>query len=343
MKSRCLNVLLLLLIAIPGSSHEPDSAIRNLVFEGAGIRGIAYAGVIESLEGAGIMSNIERVGGTSAGAITAAMLSVGYSSEEIIEVISKMKLQKFNDGKFLFIGGISRTRKKFGWYRGEKFAKWMGQVLEQKTGNSDITFRELHEGNYKDLYVVGTSLSKQKAVILSYETYPEMRVKDAVRISMSIPLYYQAVFVDSVGNVYKRQNEAKNLDVMVDGGIIGNFPIYLFDSTGVDSLGNEIRIPNRQTLGVRIDSEEQIRNDTLERELAPHNIVSLNDYFTAFYVMVIENLNRVNLTDSDWSRTISVSAENISPKVRKLSKDEKATLINSGRIYTQYYFDKNGN
>ena len=41
----------------------------NLVFEGGGVKGIAYAGALEELENKGILQNIRRVGGTSTGAI----------------------------------------------------------------------------------------------------------------------------------------------------------------------------------------------------------------------------------------------------------------------------------
>jgi len=46
-------------------------AFKHLVFEGGGVRGIAYAGAIEVLESNGILNSIESVTGTSAGAITA--------------------------------------------------------------------------------------------------------------------------------------------------------------------------------------------------------------------------------------------------------------------------------
>ena len=42
---------------------------KNLVFEGGGVKGIAYAGAMKVLEKKGILKNIVRVGGTSAGAI----------------------------------------------------------------------------------------------------------------------------------------------------------------------------------------------------------------------------------------------------------------------------------
>ncbi len=42
---------------------------KNLVLEGGGIRGLAYPGALKVLEEKGIIKNIERVAGTSAGAL----------------------------------------------------------------------------------------------------------------------------------------------------------------------------------------------------------------------------------------------------------------------------------
>jgi len=44
-------------------------------------------------------------------------------------------------------------QKKYGWYRGEKFTTWIGALIEEKTGNPESTFKELHNKGYKDLYV----------------------------------------------------------------------------------------------------------------------------------------------------------------------------------------------
>ena len=51
---------------------------RNLVFEGGGVKGIAYAGALKELEKKGLLTSLQRVAGTSAGAITATLLAVGY-------------------------------------------------------------------------------------------------------------------------------------------------------------------------------------------------------------------------------------------------------------------------
>ncbi len=316
------------------NGYAQNQKYTNLVFEGGGIRGIAYAGVLKELENSGIIKDIEKVGGTSAGAITALMISLGYSSDEIYEIISETKFQKFNDGEFIFFGGLSRLSEKYGWYKGNKFTHWLEKIIEAKTGDAEITLAALQQKNFKQLYVTGTCLNKQKLLVFSAETYPQMKVKDAVRISMSVPLYFEAVFIDSVGKVYKKNKKDKNLDIVVDGGILGNFPIFLFDSIVVNASNQYTRIPNFKTIGVRLDSEEQIKSDSLNKKLVPVEINGISNYLTAFYTIILENLNRNQLIPSDWERTISVSSVGIGSKIKKLSSEQKMSLIKSGETHT---------
>lgn len=330
-------LLFLFLFSLLVNAQQP--VVKNLVFEGAGIKGIAYSGVIKELENRKLMDSIENIGGTSSGAITAMMLSIGYNADEIENLISQTKFQKFNDGKFFFIGGFHRMNKNFGWYRTKKFNLWLENIIYQKTGNQDITFNELSEKGYKNLYITATDLTLQKLVILSKETFPNMKIKDAVRISMSIPLYFEAAFVNNKGELLQNDT-AYDTHVMVDGGILGNFPIFMFDTYQADSIGVVKRIPNPHTLGIRIDSDEQIISDKTNREIVPAKIEKFNDFMSAFYHIVIENLNRNNLSSDDWKRTISVSSKGISSRIKKLSADEKKLLIDSGQKSTQDFFNK---
>jgi len=322
---------------IQSKVYTQSHTYENIVFEGAGIRGIAYSGVIKQLEVSGILSHIQKAGGTSAGAITALMVSLGYSSDEIYTIISDTQFRKFNDGQFIFFGGFSRLNRKFGWYKGNKANQWIEKIIKQKTQNQNITFKELQDQGYKQLYITATCMNKQKLLIFSSENYPDMKVKDAIRISMSIPLYFEAVFIDSVGKMYKKYKPEKNMDVVVDGGIIGNFPIFMFDSITTDEFNNTIRIPDYKTLGIRIDSEAQIGRDAMDKKLVPVPIHRMRDYLEAFYILVLENLNRNHLTPEDWERTISVSSIGIGPRIKKLSSAQKADLMKSGEKYTLEY------
>ena len=76
--------ILLFLICLPFLSFsQKNYNYKNLVLEGGGIRGLAYPGVLQVLEEKSILKNIEKVAGTSAGAIIALMVGLGYNSHDI--------------------------------------------------------------------------------------------------------------------------------------------------------------------------------------------------------------------------------------------------------------------
>jgi len=334
-----------IIFQLPGYCQQKP-VYRNLVMEGGGVRGIAYGGALTELQKQGVLPGIKRVGGTSAGAIQAMLLAVGYTPEEITQITYQTDIKQFADGRYIFIGGFSRMIHQFGWYRGEKFSKWLGKRIKQKTENADLTFAQLHalttQPGFRDLYVTGTDLSKQEAVVLSYENYQNMKVRDAVRISMSIPLYFQAVGIDSIGNLVKLKKKNKPASIMVDGGIVANFPIHIFDLERYFSkpLANKDSIIfNPETLGLRLDRTEQIAYDKKQEiGLAPYNILGFNDYIGAFYNIVLENLNRNQLKPQDWERTISINTLKFSPKIKKVSTEEKEVLLQSGEQAVKNFF-----
>ena len=67
--------------------------ITNLVFEGGGVKGIAYAGALEALEEANLLAQITAVAGTSAGAITSCLLALRYSAAEIKKLVNVQTLK----------------------------------------------------------------------------------------------------------------------------------------------------------------------------------------------------------------------------------------------------------
>ena len=67
---------------------------KNLVFQGGGSKTFAYHGVIPVLEEVGVLRQIERVAGTSAGAMLAAILSFRLSAEESLAVYRSLDYSK---------------------------------------------------------------------------------------------------------------------------------------------------------------------------------------------------------------------------------------------------------
>src|SRR3989338_2508868 len=154
---------------------------KNLVFEGGGVKGIAYGGALEILEEREILDNIKRVAGTSAGAITAGLLAVGYTYEEVKEILSKTKFSDFKDNSW----GWIRLLHEYGWFKGNVFEEWFESHLEKKTQNRKITFGEIAEEaktnkNYRSLYVTGTNLNKKITDFFDEERTPKMPIAEAI-------------------------------------------------------------------------------------------------------------------------------------------------------------------
>ncbi|QHM16551.1 hypothetical protein C7M30_00170 [Bacillus subtilis] len=119
---------------------------KNLVFEGGGVKGIAYVGVLKILEKYNILGNIERVGGTSAGAIVAMLVSLGYNSSELEKSLTEMDLKQFMDNDFGVVRDTFRLiTDGHGWYKGKKFMEWIESRIEEKGIDKDVTFKEIQE------------------------------------------------------------------------------------------------------------------------------------------------------------------------------------------------------
>ncbi|KAL3832371.1 hypothetical protein ACJMK2_024021 [Sinanodonta woodiana] len=251
---------------------------ENLVFEGGGNKGLAFCGAIKVLEEIDLMKHIKRYAGTSAGAMTAALLAVGYSADEIREFLSQDLSQVFIDHSYGYLSLLPNLLSGFGWNPGTRIFQWFGENLAKKTGNPDITFYELYRDTGKELCIVVTNLNMMDAEYCHPKTSPDLPIRTAVRMSMSIPGLFQAVNFKSFG-----QN-----NWYIDGGVLNNYPINCFDGWWLsmdrnDSFLNKLypleNFPeifdrkgrfgtyNAKTLGFLLysDSERDLLRDKLEQ------------------------------------------------------------------------------
>ncbi len=320
---------------------------KNLVMEGGGVRGLAYSGALEILEQKGILTNIERVAGSSAGAIAGLMVSLGYNSFEIDSILQTLKVQEFNDGKFFF-GKLKRVKKEYGVFKGDKFEKWLGQLIEFKTGNDSITFNELHNlhlsnKTFKDFYCTGTNITQQRLEILSWQTWPDMKLSTAVHISSCIPFYFKPVPIGKAGNEVSLNDTLTEYDLYVDGGMLCNYPINMFDSCvdGGNPLTSEKVIYNPQTLGLKLERGEQVEKfEKNDINIAPYQIKNMKEYSIAVMNLIMESINRKAGLANEKGRTIYISYGDISGKPRKVSITEKKILHDNGVFAVDKFFNE---
>lgn len=342
-----MKILLHLFIYIPLISFSQNKyQYKNIVLEGGGIRGLAYPGALQVLEQKGIIDNIENVCGTSAGAIMGLMIALNYNSHEIDSIFSALKIQQFNDGSVF--GIYRRVKKEYGIFKGDKFEEWLSKIILAKTGNAEITFSQLHQLHltnkiFKDLYCTGTNVTQQKLQILSWQHSPQMKLKAAVHISGCIPVYYKPVAIDSNWQEISVKKKLKNIDLYVDGGMVNNYPVNIFDTclTGADPLTCEDVKYNVQTLGLKLERPEQIQQFSKGiADLAAYSINSLNDYKLALINLTQETLQRKTSTlKNEKGRTIYISYGNTFGKIRKVSSAEKKELFNNGVKAAELFFN----
>ncbi|XP_048745823.1 uncharacterized protein LOC125658584 isoform X2 [Ostrea edulis] len=202
-----------------------EEKFENLVFRGGGVKGLAYCGAIEVLEKYKMIKNVKRFAGASAGAICATFLALGYSSSELKELLGTnfytllINFSKWEVHRYPTL--IYNLLNYFGFFETSNFLAWLGKAIEEKAGKGkkDLTFRELYDTTGKELCVIITSLNSQLEEYCHPKTTPDLSIRKAVQISMSIPGLFQTQTVDNDGK----------LDYYVDGGVTCNYPIHCFD------------------------------------------------------------------------------------------------------------------
>ncbi len=341
---------ILLLLLLPLCGHTQNTAqYTNLALEGGGTRGVAYAGAFKVLEERGILKNIDNVAGSSAGAVAGMMLAIGYNATEIDSILMSLPFQKFNDGRGGLYGKYKRVKKKFGIYKGDHFEKWLREMLEKKTGRADLSFRELHQmkmqdGRYRDLYCTATNISRQRLEVFSFAQTPDLPIAVAVRISGGIPLYFTPIALDDSLHEIKKGDTVSYINYYVDGGMLCNYPISMFDSCrsgGQALLCNDLTF-NEHTLGIKLEREEQIRlfmKDSVE--LAPFRPKNISDFLTAFGNLSAETMTRKYPgLENEKGRTVYISYGNSHARIKKMSAANKRMLYENGVKGTDEFFDK---
>jgi NTE family protein len=333
----------------------------NLVFEGGGVKGLAYAGTLKSLEERGVINGVRRCGGVSAGAIFATLFALGYTAAELEKAVMETDFKKFLDDERNLTAealDVARLISRYGWYSGEYFHHWMGGLISRKLGSRKATFCDLaaraksrDSRNMRELYVCCTNLNTGYGEVYSCENTPGVIIADAVRASMSIPLLFAST-----------HNERR--DVMVDGGVVNNYPVKLFDrikyiadedcgsmavETDYYQAENEEflkRYPkaspyvyNKQTLGFHLDNPDKIgvyRDGRQERVLEIRNLLEFSRALTR---ALMNNFGNKHLHSDDWSRTVYIDTLGVPVTNFHLDDKDKLALMESGRKGADAYLD----
>ena len=222
---------------------EPEAVQRTRffsncwgVFEGGGVRGAALAGAYQASIDSGVRFN--RVAGTSAGSIIAALVAAGAKPDfissrliekDFLELVKPSKskesifdqkiplfqaLRPFTFGSprklinLILDSGLHSSEAIEDWV--ESLLKEIVSVYEPSVQKRLVAFKDLR----LPLHIVASDLAQSQAKVWSREDTPQDSVAFAVRCSCTIPFYFQAIKYGS--------------SVLVDGGVLSNLPAFAF-------------------------------------------------------------------------------------------------------------------
>ena len=276
---------------------------RRLVFSGGGIRVISYLGVLQVLQERKLLDYIREFCGVSAGSLISLMLALGYT----MQVIERFCYEyDFTNIRSLEPDNALELFVNFGLDDGVNLEKLIEKILFHKGFMATATFEDLYRsGRVRNIRLWAADIQNLKAVEFSYRKTPTISVIQALRASMSFPLYFIPVRHPETGFI------------LCDGGVFDNYPIsYLSDSESEESLG--------------------ICFEFGKLPLEVHDLSSYISMLTSGYYMP----SYQKLIERHKDRTIVIPCAEASALDFEMSLEDRRVLVLKGRQATEEFFNR---
>src|SRR3984957_10364039 len=229
------------------------------IFEGGGAKGLAHVGAVAAARELGVQ--FVGVAGASAGAIVASLIAVGYSANALYDPLKRTGLLSvaltdlFGPGQWdewkqfstAVQDRLSTATPIRAWLRTPFFYRdwkkpirrlvtelgfldtapleqaldqWLrGGVISIPKAQPRLLFRDLDPAKVPPLRIIASDIDGQVPIVFSREKTPEIPVALAVCASIAIPFFFKPVTLEVDG-------ERRTL---VDGGLVSNFPVWIFE------------------------------------------------------------------------------------------------------------------
>ncbi len=294
------------------------------VFSGGGIKGLAFAGALQAAADAGY-TEWGKLAGTSAGAITAMALAVGYDAQSLREQLDSFDFSTIAD--YGALGQLEipvNLELHHGATKGKALHAWIEKLLAEAPHKA-TTFNDLEP---EKLRVVGTDLAHARMVVFPEDVVlytdehgkalvpGEFPIADAVRISAGFPYFFPPLSLLDA--------HTKKPGVLVDGGVTSAFPVFLFDTP----------TPQHPTWGFRLyggTSPEQPTYTAIDGPLWPI------DMLKAIVDTSTNALDKLEMV-AFGPRTISIPTGDVPTLDFALTKAQQEELYNSGEKTAKEFF-----
>ena len=323
----------------------PQGKKADLVLEGGGVKGIGLVGAVLTLHQDGYA--FPRVAGTSAGAITAALVAALQAAGKPLTLlegyVNSVDYPRFQAESWLQrelgrVGDAAQLLLHMGIHSGDYLVEWLGGILEEigittfEQLRMDDPGSSLPEALRYSLIVHTADITRRKVVRLPwdyghYGCDPNReRIVDAVRASMSIPFFFEPVRVRAPAVTYDGVSYSSGSVMWVDGGLLSNFPVEVFDR----SDGQPQRWP---TIGIKLSA----RDTTIPSRRA--SVDTIHEALDCLQTL-LNNADRYYLTPDKVARTIFIDSTGITATDFDITAEQRATLFTNGQQSTRQWLSE---
>lgn len=288
----------------------------DVVIEGGGVKVIGLVGALHVAEQQGF--RFKRIAGTSAGSIVATLLAAGYTSDELYQLLLEKDLSTLLHPswhhKVPYVGPALRLWMKKGLYSGKQLENWLSELLLAK---GIRTFADLDPKI--ELSIIASDISNGKLLVFPKDLAEygyradQMTVAKAVRMSCSIPFFFEPV-------KWRANKSSKRRNYIVDGAVLSNFPVWLFDEES----------PQWPTFGFRLFSSQ---NEAVNEIRGPFSL-----FYSMFLTMMDAHDNR-SIQETDQLRTIMVPTTGVKLTDFSITTASKKRLYQSGINSASKFFE----
>ncbi|MFH0942193.1 MAG: patatin-like phospholipase family protein [Chloroflexota bacterium] len=253
-------------------------------------------------------------------------MAAGYTGREMKAILQELDYRRFKDPSLLervpVMGPLASLILEKGLYEGDFLEKWLEDLLGQK-GVS--TFGDLILPEYRDepryrfkLRVITSDITRGCLLVLPQDIAEygipaeELGVARAVRMSMSIPFFYKPVKLQN-----RRTGTASYL---VDGGLLSNFPVWLFDTEGA--------APEWPTFGFKLVEPGEGK---------PHRVRGPISLLSALFATMLEAHDRRHIKEQHFVRTIAIPTLGIGTTEFDIPRERSEALYQSGRAAAERF------
>ena len=221
-----------------GTAHTHRKRV-GVVLSGGGAKGVAHARALKVIEQAGIP--VDFVVGTSMGSIVGGLYAAGYTADQIDSLIRVQDWQSLltdkTDRKLISLADKQNTEK---YMLSLRFDKNPFEVVEgglikgNKIGYrfSELTADLLDSIDFRSLPIPFACVATDIVTEAEVEMHSGI-LAECMRSSMAIPGVFSPIKRDSM--------------VLVDGGLVNNFPVDVARRMGADIvIGVDVTSPSRE-------------------------------------------------------------------------------------------------